>query len=174
MKLKEILVVAAVGVIAACGSPYRATDNATVVVAPPGVQTAFTTQYPNAINIVWSTYDAAVVPIDWELAGWATLDEGDYLVRFDMDNENYYAWYDDSGNWVGTTYVIRDHATVPSAVTEAATKQFPGYTISNVNREFQKDRIAYEVEMKSGDTKAKLLIDANGNIIKQKSKAINQ
>jgi uncharacterized membrane protein YkoI len=168
MKLRDFLVIGAIAGVAACGEPYRATDTS-VVVAPDGTVTAFNTQYPNATNVVWTRYDAAVVPIDWEMAGWTALDNNDYLVRFDMDNENYYAWYDDTGEWVGTAYVVRDLKTVPEAVTKAVNTKYPSHTISSVNREFQKDRMVYEVETKGSDgTKMKFLVDGNGTIVKEK------
>ena len=47
--------------------------------------------------------------------------------------------------------------------------KFPGYSIVAINREMQKDRVAYEIQLKNGNSKAKLLVDANGNIIKQKT-----
>ena len=170
MKLRDFLVIGALAGVAACGEPYRATDTS-VVVAPDGTVTAFNTQYPNATNAVWTRYDAAVVPIDWELAGWTALDNNDYLVRFDMDNENYYAWYDDTGEWVGTAYVIKDVKTLPEAVTKAVNTKYPTHTISTVNREFQKDRMLYEVETKGSDgAKMKLLVDGNGTIVKEKVK----
>jgi hypothetical protein len=174
MKIKNYLIgAAAILLFAACETPYQATDTSTtVVVAPDGTQTAFTTQYPTATNAVWTRYDAAVVPIDWELAGWTMLDEGDYLVRFDMDNENYYAWYDDSGNWIGTAYVVKDIKTLPEPVTTAINNKYASYTISGANREFQKDRMLYEVELKGSDNKVKLLIDGNGNIVKEKIKTL--
>jgi hypothetical protein len=171
MKLKELLAVSAIAVIAACSSPYRATDT-TVVVAPASVQTAFTTQYPTATNAVWASYDATMVPIDWELTGWTTLDQGDYLVRFDMDNDYYYAWYDETGTWIGSAYVLRDISTLPAPITATINSQFAGYTVSSVNREFHKDRVLYEVEIKNSSNKVKMLVDGEGNIVKQKSKAI--
>ena len=169
MKPGNFLVAAAMLGFAACSSPYRATDS-TVVVAPVGVQTAFTTQYPSATNVVWTSYDATVVPIDRELAGWSTLDEGDYLVRFDMSDEPYYAWYDENGDWIGTVYVVRDPASLPGPVTQTLNNQYPGYGISSVHREFQKDKMLYEIELKNTDNEVKLLVDGNGNIVKQKTK----
>jgi uncharacterized membrane protein YkoI len=169
MKLRTFIAVAAITILAACGTPYRATD--TVVNVPAGTRTAFTTQYPGATNVIWTTYDAQVaLPIDWELAGWITLDANDYTVRFDMDNEKYYAWYDSDGTWIGTAYVMSDYKTMPAVVNTTLTTQFPGYSITSVNREFQKDRMAYEVQLINGSNKAKVLIDSNGNIIKQKTK----
>jgi uncharacterized membrane protein YkoI len=171
MKLRDFLVIGAIAGLAACSEPYRAT-NSTTVVAPDGTVTAFNNQYPNTSNVVWTRYDAAVVPIDWELAGWSAMDNNDYLVRFDMDNENYYAWYDDQGNWIGTAYVVKDVKTIPDPVSKAVYDKYPGYTITTVNREFQKDRMLYEIQAKSADnTKIKLLVDGNGNIVKEKMKS---
>jgi len=173
MKLRDFLVIGAVAGFAACSEPYRATNSTTTtVVAPDGTVTAFTNQYPNSTNVVWTRYDAAVVPIDWELAGWTAMDNNDYLVRFDMDNENYYAWYDDQGNWIGTAYVVKDVKTIPDPVSKAVYDKYPGYTITAVNREIQKDRMVYEIQAKSADnTKIKLLVDGNGNIVKEKVKS---
>jgi hypothetical protein len=171
MKLKQIIAVAALSLLVACETPYRATDT-TIVVAPDGTQTEFVTRYPGASNVVWSHYDnTMVVPVDWELAGWTVLDESDYTVRFLMDDEDYYAFYDENGEWIGTAYVVRDHSTMPSAINTMLSSNYPAYTISSVNRQFQVDRTAYEIELKNSNTKVKLLVDANGNIIKQKTKS---
>ena len=172
MKLKALIPAAALAILAACGTPYRATDES-VVMTPTYTLNAFNHQYPGAINVVWSNYDATMTtPIDWELAGWTVLDPSDYTVRFDLDNESYYAWYNDKGDWIGTAYMIRDYNTMPAAVMDAVHNQFPDYTIVNANREFQTDRIAYEVVLKNSDTKVKVLMDPNGNIIRQKNKPL--
>ena len=65
---------------------------------PKGTQTAFTTQYPAATNVIWTTYDVqASKPDRLGIGRLGGPRSDDYLVRFDMDNENYYAWYDNSG-----------------------------------------------------------------------------
>jgi len=191
MKLRNLFtIVAAGGVFAACNPSYKATDtstsstdsttavstdatSSTTVNVPEGTRTAFTTQYPTATNVVWVNHDAqAEVPIDWEMAGWTALDTDDYLVRFDMDNENYYAWYDNTGTWVGSVYVMKDVTQLPEAVSKVITEKYADYTIKSVNREFQKDKMAYEVELTKTDSKAKVLVDPNGTIIKEKTKPI--
>ena len=169
MKLKICLLAASVAVLVSCGPSYRATDQYGTIVVPAGTRTAFTTQYPTATVVVWSTYDVATLPIDWDLAGWPAMDQNDYVVKFTVDNEPYYAWYDSDGNWIGTAYVINDYKTLPSAVSSTINAQFSGYTITGVNKEFQKDRMVYEVQLRNGDSKAKLLIDGSGNIIRQKT-----
>ncbi|HEU4633510.1 MAG TPA: PepSY-like domain-containing protein, partial [Flavisolibacter sp.] len=99
------------------------------------------------------------------------LDDNDYVVRFDMDNENYYAWYDSDGNWIGSAYAVNDQSTLPSAVSNLLTTQYSGYTIEKVQKEMWKDRMAYEIKLKNeNDSKVKLLVDGNGNILKEKNK----
>ena len=174
MNLKILILIAGIVVLASCGPSYRVTDQSTVkdtVGVPSEIQTSFKTQYPTAANVTWSTYDVANLPIDWELTGWPQMDQGDYLATFDYNNDKYYTWYDSDGNWIGTAYVISDYKSLPSAINTTINDKFLGYTITSVNREMQKDRMAYEIQLKNGDSKAKVLIDENGNIIKQKTVA---
>ena len=173
MKLRNFFILAAIIALASCKPSYKATDKSrttttdttstsmekptptstTTITVPPAIQTTFTTQYPTSTNVLWSKYDTmTVVPIDWEMAGWTTMDADDYLVRFDMDNENYYAWYDSDGNWIGSAYVLKDHTQLPAAVNTVITNKYAGYSIIGVNREFQKDRVAYEIEMKKDNS----------------------
>ena len=171
MKLKILMLAATAVVFASCGPSYRVTDQSktTGTNVPVSVQTSFTTQYPTATEVIWAPYDANTVPIDWDLSGWSAVDNSDYVATFTMSNNQYYAWYDANGNWIGSTYVVHDFTTLPSPVTAVITDKFSGYSITSVNSEMQKDKVAYEILLKNGDSKAKVLIDANGNIIKQKT-----
>lgn len=172
MKLKTFLAAAALTTIVACSEPYKATDTG-VVIAPAGTQQAFLTQYPGSTNVVWSYYAPNTVILnDWELLGWRALDANDYAVRFNMDGEDYYAWYDADGTWIGTAYVVKDYNTLPTAIHSTITTNYPGYTIASVNREFQKDRMAYEITLKGTNDKIVMLVDNDGNVIKYKSKPL--
>src|SRR6266487_24345 len=172
MKLKILILAVGIAAFASCGPSYRVTDQSTItdtVKVPSAIRSSFATQYPTAANVIWSNYDAAAaVPIDWDLNGWPALDQGDYVAIFNVNNDKYYAWYDSDGTWIGTAYVVSDYKSLPSAINIMITDKFPGYTISSVNREMQKDHLAYEIVLKNGDSKAKVLVDENGNIIKQK------
>lgn len=169
MKLKTFIAVAVIGLFTACSSTYRATD--TGIVISTNASRAFDLQYPTATNVVWTSYDPNIVILnDWDLAGWTVIDADDYVVQFDMDNEKYYAWYDTNGEWIGTAYVVNDFTTLPDMVRSAIDTKYPGYTISKVNKEFHKDRIAYEVVLKDGDTKQVVLMDLNGVVLKSKMK----
>ena len=170
MKLKTFIAVAGLGLLTACSSTYRATDTGVVISAD--ASRAFELQYPSASNVVWTNYDPNVVVLnDWELAGWSAIDADDYVVQFDMDNEKYYAWYDTNGDWIGSAVVVSDYTTLPNMVRDAINNKYPGYIIKSVNKEFHKDRIAYEVVLKDGDTKQVALIDLNGVVLKSKIKS---
>jgi len=169
MKLKTLIAVAVITLFTACSSTYRATD--TGVVISTDASRAFDLQYPTATNVVWSSYDPNIMILnDWDLAGWTVIDADDYVAQFDMDNEKYYAWYDTNGEWIGTAYVVNDFTTLPAMVRSTIDTKYPGYTISKVNKEFHKDRIAYEIVLKDGDTKQVVLMDLNGVVLKSKMK----
>lgn len=164
------MVAASIAVLASCGPSYRVTNGSTVGIdVPAGIQTTFVTAYPTAADVVWSTYDVATLPIDWDLTGWPEMDQADYVATFMMNNDKYYAYYDANGDWIGTAYVVADYKSLPSAINTMIADKYPGYNIMTVNREMQKDKIAYEIQLKKGDSKTKLLVDENGNIIKQKT-----
>ncbi len=70
MKLKAFILAAGMVAFVSCGPSYRITDHSIVgVTVPPSVQTAFNHQYPAAINVTWSMYDAENTPIDWDMTG---------------------------------------------------------------------------------------------------------
>ncbi len=153
-----------------CGSSRTSTSENYAYGVPTNIHTNFITQYPTATNIAWSSYNPQVVPVDWELVGWNPLDENDYVVRFDMNNDAYYAYYDRNGNWIGSVYAIKDYSTLPTAVSNLLATQFAGYTIEKIQTETWKDKLAYEIKLNNQTNKVKLLVDANGTIIKQKLK----
>ena len=124
-----------------------------------------------AWNVVWSGYNPNVVILkDWDMTGWTVMNGDDFAVQFDMDNEKHYAWYDSNGDWGGSAIVVNDYNTLPHMVSDAIRTKYPGYTISSVNKEFHKERVAYEVVLKDGDTKQVALIDLNGVVLKSKMK----
>jgi hypothetical protein len=169
MKLKILMLAAGLAVLASCGPSYRVTEGSTVGIdVPASVKTTFVTAYPTASDVAWTMYDVSVVPIDVELAGWPALDQGDYVATFNMNGDTYYAYYDANGEWIGTAFVITDYKLLPNPINTMITTKYAGYTITKVDRVMQKDRIAYEVQLKNGDSKAKILVDENGNIIKEK------
>jgi YD repeat-containing protein len=140
------------------------------VVVPDNTRTTFTGKYPAATNVTWRRYDPNVVPIDWEWSGWTTLDTGDYVASFNVDGSDYWVWYDESGNWVGEVSTVSP-SSVPAAVSNAIKSKYSGYTIVSVDRENDKDRTAYEIELDKNGEKMTVLVDENGNVLKSKTAA---
>jgi hypothetical protein len=140
---------------------------ATNVDVPATAKTNFETKYPSASNVRWGYYEP-YSDINWEWTGWPALDTRDYSVRYNMDGNDYYSWYDQDGNWIGTTTVVSNHSSLPSPVTNAIKREFKDYTITTVNKENDKDREAYEVKLEKGSDKAVALITADGTIFKKK------
>lgn len=169
---KAFMSLAAAALLYACGTTtYTDTSTNAAYSTPAGIQSTFTAQYPNATNVTWTAYDATTVPIDWELTGWNTLDAGDHMVSFDMEGQRYYAWYDTDGTWVGSTYAVDDHTKLPSAVQTLLSDRYNGYSIVKVHQEMWKDQMAYEIKLKKNDDdKIKLLVDNQGNVLKEKHK----
>ena len=171
MKLKIVSLVVAITLLVSCGTTYTSTSNnaAYNVSVPSSIQGHFAVQYPDATNIVWNAYDAATVPIDWEMTGWTMLDASDYVVTFDVGTNKYYAWYDNTGALVGSAYAITDYSYLPYDVNMMLQNQYKDYTVEAAQRQMSGTQTAYELKLKSGDSKVKLLVDSKGNILKQKN-----
>jgi len=163
--------VAAAGIfLASCGTTYQSTsDNAAYnVTVPTNIRSNFAIAYPDATSVVWNTYDVNNVPIDWELAGWNTLGSDAYTVTFNMGNDQYYGWYDAKGNLIGTATAITDYTRMPGVVTSMLHDKYAAYTIDWVGREIVGSKTNYEVKLSQGDKKIKLLVDSQGNVVKEK------
>lgn len=173
MKLKILSLVVAAGIFfASCGTTYHSTsDNAAYNVnVPTGIRSNFAIAYPDATNVVWNSYDVNNVPVDWELTGWNTLGSDAYAVTFNMGSDTYYGWYDANGNLIGTATVVSDYTKVPYVVTNMLHDKYNGYNIDWVGREIVGSKTNYEVKLSQGDNKIKLLVDSNGNVLKEKTK----
>jgi hypothetical protein len=151
-------------------SSKLAINKSSVTVKPTvAIETAFTKQYANAANVVWANYDSlANVPIDMRLTGWKKMDSEDYMAKFDFNGETYYAWYDNNGKWIGSTSAMTDFTKLPAAVNTAVKNamktRYQGYTISQVNREFQTGSKTYEVELTKDDSTVRMLVNSAGKI----------
>jgi hypothetical protein len=137
--------------------------------APAAVEAVFNKQYPGATNVVWSMYDSlAAVPIDMRLTGWKKMDAEDYMVKFDLKDESYYAWYENNGKWIGSASPMKDFTKLPvavnTAVKNAIKTRYTEYNISQVNREFQTGKKSYEVELTKGDDKVRMLVSSAGKV----------
>jgi len=144
----------------------NAAPTTTVYNPPDNVRTAFQTKYPNASSVTWSpykTYDR----INWEWTGWPSMDTSYYAVNYTVDNRPYWGWWDRNMNWIGSTASI-DSTMLPDAVKNTLKKSYRGYTITSIDEENDKNRTAYEIKLEKGTTRARVLIDKDGNIMKKK------
>jgi len=139
------------------------------VEVPVEVKTSFETKNPKATNVTWKNYEP-VSHIEWDLTDWPLMEANDYYVTYDMDGMTYHSWYDDKYNWIATTNTMTDHAGLPAAVNKVLNSQFAGYTIENIDKENDKNREAYEIDLVKGEDKMTVLIDVNGNIMKKKGR----
>ena len=51
--------------------------------------------------------------------------------------------------------------------------KYAGYNITDVHAETYKDRSGYQIELAKGTDKVKMVVDANGNMLKQKTKTVD-
>lgn len=156
-----------------CGTTYKSTtDNAAYSVnVPLSARQNFAIAYPDASNVVWNSYNAGNVPFDWEMTDWTPLSPNDYSVTFTMGNRQYQSWYDANGNLAGTTTLISNYTNLPYAVSTTLHDKYGAYTIDNVQQLIRGNRTEYEIRLKGADdSKMKLIVDANGNVLKEKAK----
>jgi hypothetical protein len=71
---------------------------------------------------------------------------------------------------VGSTFTVKDHTKLPTAVQDLIRNKYANYTIEKVDQEMWKDQVAYEVKLKNDNSKVKLLVDNNGTVLKEKMK----
>lgn len=155
----------------ASSTSTTSTTTTRTVEVTPIIRSNFEKTYPAAKQVVWVKYEPMpeVESIDWELAGWPRLDTSDYMANFTIDNSPYWSWYTYEGDWVGT-YTPVNTSGLPDPVNTTVLREFPGYTISSVNKENDKNRTAYEIKMQNGEDKMKALIAENGTLLKKKGK----
>ena len=188
MQVKNWMLASAVlAVLASCGEAGSGSDNpdstnattttheekmtTRTVQVPEATRTAFAAKYPQASNVTWVYHEPTEVPtIDWDWTSWPMVDTNDMVAKFNVNNDDYWVWYDDSGNWIGTISEVSDNSSLPAPVNARVKSEFPGYTIVSIDKENDKDRTAYEIKLEKGEDKMKALIAENGQLLKKKGK----
>lgn len=146
------------------------TTPAMAVNVPPKAKESFQTKYPNAANATWKNYDPNYeYPFDWEWTGWPRVDTSYYTATYNADGGDYWVFYTPEGEWMSTVEPIKSDK-VPDAVNKVLNAKYKAYTVESVSKENDKNREAYEIKMKNGEDKMKVLIDKNGNIMKSKGR----
>jgi len=149
-------------------APVTTTPVTETFPVPEPVKTTFAEKYPTVKDATWSRYEP-VDKFDWEWSGWPAMDTSDYMVRFNWDGTDHWAWYDNDNSWIGSVSTVSDYTSLPAAVNKAIEKDFAGYTIVAVDKEYDKKRTAYEVDLAKGDDTVKALIAEDGTVIKKKA-----
>lgn len=118
---------------------------------PKAVTNAFAKKFPTAKSVSWDKEGAS----EWE-------------AEFKMDGMEYSANFDTKGTWKETEHAV-ELSKVPQKVKDALMKNFPDYKVKESEVSETADGMVYEFEIKKGDSKMEIAIDANG-IIKKKEK----
>lgn len=130
---------------------------------PEKVNKTFAAKYPKASKVEWMTYE----PVEYD----NLPDPQYYYVRFNNDGVDYYNWYTSNGDWVKTsTAFVGGNSKLPEAVNKMIAEQYPGYEISEIDKENDKDMDMYEIELNKGESKVKLKVLPDGTIFKKKEK----
>jgi len=142
------------------------TNAAIDTVPPANIQTSFSTKYPNATNVKWYSYKPAttVEPGMW----YSNLGPDDYYVSFAMDGDDYIAWYDNA-NWVYSTQRI-DNTELPDPVRSAINSEYPGFVITDVDREHDAKQMLYEVKLQKGSQRWNVHYTPEGTVFKKKQR----
>lgn len=100
--------------------------------------------------------------VDWELKG--NIYEAEFETGlFGTDQE---AWFQQNGKLVRykTDFGKRD---LPNKVLDRVKRDFPGYSIEDVTKITAEQKVSYAFEVKNRNDEWKLVIDPQGNVLKQ-------
>lgn len=101
-------------------------------------------------------------------AKWELEDSKDYEVNFKINKAEHSAVFDASGIWMETETEI-DVSQLPSAVSQAISKQFSGYKIKEPEMVEKKDKGKYyEVELTKGKETIEVVLSPKGEVISKK------
>lgn len=100
--------------------------------------------------------------VDWELKG--NIYEAEFEIGlFGTDQE---AWFQQNGKLVRykTDFGKRD---LPNKVLDRVKRDFPGYSIEDVTKITAEQKVSYAFEVKNRNDEWKLVLDPQGNVLKQ-------
>ena len=118
---------------------------------PAKVKTAFDQKFPGAQKVKWSKEKAN----EWE-------------VEFKLSGKEYSANYNADGSWMETELEISKKE-IPFTVTNALTKEFPGYKVEeSVISETATGKV-YEFKLKVAEELKEITVNTYGTIIKKEN-----
>lgn len=137
-------------------------DQTATITVPDNTRTTFETKYKGATNVTWSRQNrnAAVT---------TSPDSMDYQVVYRWNDMDYTTWYDWDGDWIVTTAKISNDK-LPAAVNNVINTKYPGFTITEVDMENDKNMTSYEVDLEKGTEKKTIHFSPEGKELKTKEK----
>ncbi len=139
------------------------TDATSSITVPDNTRTAFETKYTGASNVRWTRQnrDAALTS--------TAPDSMDYQVQYRWNDMDYTTWYEYDGDWIVTTAKVPSDK-LPAAVNNAISSKYPGYTVTEVDMENDKNMTSYEVDLEKGTEKKTIHFSESGQELKKKEK----
>ncbi len=134
------------------------TETTPTVAVPDNTRLAFEKKYPGATNVVWVRKNKST-------AKTTSPDSTDYQVTYRWEGVDYTTWYEWDGDWVATRTKITNDK-LPAAVNDAIAKKYAGYTITEIDKENDKDMTSYEVDLEKGSEKITVHFSASGKVQK--------
>ncbi len=137
----------------------------TVDKVPAPVVTTFQTKAAKAENVEWVSYDP-VEADNWE------LDKDYYFVTYRLNNVPYEAWLSPAGEFIKSEPIIHldNSGDLPKAVVKAIMEGYPGYAITEIEKENEDKTVNYEVDLGKDGQKVKVRYAADGTVLKEKVK----
>ena len=137
----------------------------TVDKVPAPVVTTFKTKAADAADVQWVMYD----PV--EADNWDTAQDY-YFVTYRLNNIPYETWISPTGEFIRSEPVIHldNSGDLPTAVVKAIMTGYPGYAISEIEKENEDKTTNYEVTLTGDGKKVKVRYAADGTVLKEKTK----
>ena len=133
---------------------------------PVSVQTSFKSKYANADKISWKKYYVTTEEDDIRL-----IPNNDYYyVIYNNDGADYTTWYDTTGVMIKSSMRISGPKELPDAVNMTLNKEYPDYTITEIDKENDKNIEVYEIDLEKGESKVKVKVSPDGTVVKRKEK----
>ena len=141
-----ILLISAACLISFSACGQKKTD------VPANVRSAFEQKFPNAQKVKWDKENAN----EWE-------------AEFKIDNKEYSANFNTSGQWMETEYEIST-SEIPAAVNQTLSMDFAGYKVVEAEISETAAGKLYEFEIKKDKEKMEVAISPDGKLMKEEAK----
>ena len=139
---------------------------------PKPITMSFAKEYPKASNIEWRFFNPAdTMMYDNEL--YPDWDTSYYTVNYKTDATEQMTVYNPQGEWVETSTIVPimgGNPNLPDAVNKTIRGQYPDYNIYLIKKDKDKSNTIYVVKLIKGDSKVKVILNADGSVYKSKSK----